>query len=638
MNLSNDLISEFAKLASPKTDTKKESIVYGTAIKDGDTTYVKIDGSDRWTPVSTSAVIKSEDKENGERVTLLVKDHSATIIGNTSTPAARSDDVSNMGTQIHELDIIMSYKVNTDDLTAINATITNLMAITGKYQDLTAVTAKIETLMVKFAELDYVSAKDIEAITAEIDVIKSLVIESSEITTDDLTAVNAEIGHLEGHTANFTYVSTELLRAFKASIENLDVNKLSAEEANLKYVNIDFANIDQAWMNELFAKSGIIQSLESEDGSFTGELVSVLVKGDLIEAGTLKVDRLVIRGTDGNYYQLNTDFSGLESVTPVTEDMIHGSVMVAESITADKIRVSDLSAFRATIGGFHIGDGESGPRALYSDVKNSVNNTTRGIFLDAEGEFNFGDANNYIKFYKVVDADGNDVLDENGRPTYRLTISAESILFGQDKSSTADLKARMDKIKMGSYVDEETGETHPYIELGGEDPAVNFVASGFTDSDFGYAVSRPFYLERGKTYKYEITTVDGLAPNVIVAIEGWNPGYNPAYGWGSNTIEFTHEHSSDNYCVYIYGPADNIASASFMEIRGANAPTIFKQRLTNKQAIFSDDDTPTIIDSDGVDTENVIVRGELRQGGLAWTTRQSGKYIHYGLMWKGVTS
>ena len=218
MNLSNDLILEFAKALSPKEDPKKESIVYGTAIKDGDTTYVKIDGSDRWTPVSTSAVIKSEDKENGERVTLLVKDHSATIIGNTSVPAASSVVVDNMGNEIHELDIVMSYKVTAEEITAINATIQNLKAIIGKYQDLSSVYAKIETLEAKFATIEYISAKDADIINAEIENLKALFIESKEITTEDLTAANAEIGNLKGHTANFTYVSTELLKAFKAQI------------------------------------------------------------------------------------------------------------------------------------------------------------------------------------------------------------------------------------------------------------------------------------------------------------------------------------------------------------------------------------------------------------------------------------
>lgn len=526
MNLPNDLISEFAKLASPKPDAKKESIVYGTAIKDGDTTYVKIDGSDRWTPVTTSAVIKSEDKENGERVTLLVKDHSATIIGNTSTPAARSDDVENMGTQIHELDIVMAYKVNTDELTAINATITNLKVISGKYQDLSAVTAEIETLEAKFASLEYVSAKDADIINADIERIQSLIIESKEITTEDLEAANAEIGNLQGHTANFTYVSTELLKAFKANIENLEVNKLSAEEANLKYVNIDFANIDEAWMNEFYSKSGLIQFITSEDLTVSGQLVGVTIKGDLIEGGTIVAEKLVVKGTDGLYYKLNTD--GATTEAEQTEyNSLNGKVIAAKSITAEKISVSDLVAFGADIGGFHISD-----NAIYSGVKSSIQNTTRGIYFDTEGEFSFGDDLNFIKYYKDVDEEGNEV--------YRLAISAESIVF-DPTDSTANLKARMDKIKMGTYTDPVTGEIQPYIELAGQE-----------------------------------------------SVEG--------------------------------------------------APSVFKLRLTNKQATFSDDGSPTIIDSDGVDTENVTVRGELRQGPLAWTTRKSGKYTHYGLMWKGVTS
>jgi hypothetical protein len=623
MALSHELVSEFAKLVNEGKKTNAESTVYGTIMTDSNgNKYVKLDGSDQLTPISEeenpSVDSSTASVNEGDRVSVLIKNHTATVTGNISSPSARSEDLERTELKVHELDMVMAYSVSTEDLTAINATIENLKAVNAEFLEIDAVKAAFDSLEAKFANVDHISASDMEVVTANIQILKSEFAEFKNATVEDLEVFNAYITNLEGTTANFKY--------------------LTVDELNARYVHIDFANIDKAWMQEFYSRSGIIQDLESEDGSFTGELVGVLIKGDLIEAGTLKVDRLVIKGTDGNYYQLSTDFTGLEAVTPVTEDMIHGSVMVAESITADKIKVSDLSAFRATIGGFHIGDGESGPRALYSDVKNSVDNTTRGIFLDAEGEFNFGDSNNYIKFHKVVDADGNDVLDDNGEPMYRLSISAESILFGQDKSSTADLKARMDKIKMGSYVD-ENGETHPYIELGGEDPAVNFVASGFTDNEYGMAQSIDnFTVIKDKTYKVEVIKTDGsYATSVIITGSGWDGNSSPGYVLDGNT-EFVADHDGDGYAMYIYDSASDIASASLIEIRGANSPTIFKQRLTNKQAIFSDDDTPTIIDSDGVDTENVTVRGEFRQGGLAWTTRKSGKYIHYGLMWKGVTS
>lgn len=526
MNMSNDLITEFAKELSSKPEQKKESLVNGTAIKVGDTVYAKIDGSSMWTPVATTAIIKSEDEANGERVTILVKDHSATIVGNTSTPAARSDDVDTMGMQIHELDIVTAYRVNADDITAVRATITELKTISAKHQEMSAVTAQIEELTAKLIDTEYISAKNMDVIVAEIEQLKASFGEFGEIIADDAEFVEAQIGILNGHTANFNYVSTNSLKAMKAAIVELDVNKLSAEEANLKYVNIDFANIDEAWMNEFYSKSGLIQFITSEDLTVSGQLVGVTIKGDLIEAGTLVADKLVVKGTDGLYYKLNTD--GATTEAEQTEyNSLNGKVIAAKSITADKISVSDLVAFGADIGGFHISD-----NAIYSGVKNSIENTTRGIYFDTEGEFSFGDNLNFIKYYKDVDEEGNEV--------YRLAISAESIVF-DPTDSTANLKARMDKIKMGTYTDPVTGEIQPYIELAGQDSA-----------------------------------------------EG--------------------------------------------------DPSVFKLRLTNKQATFSDDGSPTIIDSNGVDTENVNVRGELRQGPLAWTTRKSGKYTHYGLMWKGVTS
>ena len=88
MALSNDLVSQFVKLTNKKEDSKKESTAYGTAKVQNDVVYVQLDGSELLTPVRTSV-----DVENDERVIVSIKDHSATIIGNTSSPAARKDTV-----------------------------------------------------------------------------------------------------------------------------------------------------------------------------------------------------------------------------------------------------------------------------------------------------------------------------------------------------------------------------------------------------------------------------------------------------------------------------------------------------------------------------------------------------------------
>ena len=66
MSLSNDLISQFVKITRDQTVEKKESIVYGTTVEYESKMYVKIDGSDLLTPITTTA-----DLQAGERVTVM---------------------------------------------------------------------------------------------------------------------------------------------------------------------------------------------------------------------------------------------------------------------------------------------------------------------------------------------------------------------------------------------------------------------------------------------------------------------------------------------------------------------------------------------------------------------------------------
>lgn len=89
MKLSNNLVRQFAKAVNGgKKTTADSSLVMGTVEKSGDKTYVKIDGSDSRTPVASTT-----DVLDGERVTVVIKNHEAFIIGNFTSPSARSKDV-----------------------------------------------------------------------------------------------------------------------------------------------------------------------------------------------------------------------------------------------------------------------------------------------------------------------------------------------------------------------------------------------------------------------------------------------------------------------------------------------------------------------------------------------------------------
>ena len=234
---------------------------------------------------------------------------------------------------------------------------------------------------------------------------------ASDITADSIVADRAKIKTLEADKANITD-----LDAVKADIETLETTKLSAEDADIRYLNVDFSKIDKAWLQEFYAQSGIIKDLVIGESTVTGHLVGVTISGDLIEGNTVKADKLVIKGEDGLYYKLNIE-GGSTVTEKLTKEMLQngldGNNIIANTITAEKISVDDLIAFDATIGGFNIGS-----NSIYSGVKDSINNTTRGIYLDTEGQMYFGDDTNYIRYYKAKDG------------TYKLAINSKSITFG----------------------------------------------------------------------------------------------------------------------------------------------------------------------------------------------------------------
>lgn len=88
MNLPNSVVSDFAKLVSPDNQ-KGEQILYGyvTSVSvdedDERVAMVRFDGSAVDTPASLSM-----DAEQGDRVSVLVKNHEATVNGNITSPAS----------------------------------------------------------------------------------------------------------------------------------------------------------------------------------------------------------------------------------------------------------------------------------------------------------------------------------------------------------------------------------------------------------------------------------------------------------------------------------------------------------------------------------------------------------------------
>lgn len=464
MPLSENLKDQFAKMVNadnPKENT--DNTVYGTVkvYSDG-TKAVVLDGSNIATPFETVT-----DAEDGDRVTVTIRNHKAVVTGNLSSPAARTDAVKTNSEKIGEFNTVLSNKVGTDELDAQvgrintlesdNATIKHKLAASeGEFKEIKTKQLEVE---------EKVTAAEAEIKTIKSDKIDATVVESEYTKTKVFDALAGTVGTLNGDFSNFKNTTTEKLDAHKADIDELNTKKLNSEDADLKYANINFTNIGKAAMEYFYAQSGLIKNVVVGDQTITGELIGVTIKGDLIEGNTVVADKLVIKGEDGLYYKLNTD--GITTEIEQTDyNSINGQVIRAKSVTASKIDVKDLVAFDATIAGFKIDD-----NAIHSIGKESATSGVRGIYLGKDGQMAVGDSSHYIKYYK--DTDG----------SFKLAISAESMEFSSGtsvKDAIDDINNKVDNIKSikNTAVTYQVGDSNTKAPTGTWSPNIPSVPVG----------------------------------------------------------------------------------------------------------------------------------------------------------------
>lgn len=221
-------------------------------------------------------------------------------------------------------------------------------------------------------------------------------------------------------------LSVELLNlisnstVFKGKFDELNYKNISANEATIvkltaDFIKSDFADFTDAQIKNLYANTGLITDLTVKDGKITGKLCAVEIDADNIKTGTLMTDRLLIKGNNSLYYKLNVTALGEAVVEELSaneqeklKNGIHGENIIAESITANKIAVSDLTAFKATIASFKIEDlldtnGNVVGGSFHNILKTSVDSHIPGVYIDSNGQFVLGNDDEYIKFVKTPD-------------------------------------------------------------------------------------------------------------------------------------------------------------------------------------------------------------------------------------------
>ena len=614
MGLSNDLISQFVKATNDNSKDKSERTVYGTIVDSDGKRYVQLDGSDQLTPILSTSDFSTDD-----RVIVLIKNHTATVIGNITSPSAKASDLNgiedNVGNKIAEFEIVLAQKVDTEQLNASNARIDTLNSETVLIKkQLLAAEGTIETLT-----SDNVTVKEsLTAASADIETLKvsKLDASSAEVTyakVSDLEATNATLNNLDATNGQFHNLTTEKFEAMDARIKTLVAGQIDVTELEAKFANIDFSNIGKAAMEYFYSNSGLIEDVAIGDATISGKLIGVTISGDLIEGNTVVADKLVIKGDDGLYYKLNTSGEGI-STEQTDYNSLNGRVIKAKSVTAEKISVTDLVAFDATIGGFNITDS-----AIYSGVKESADNTTRGIYFDKEGQFAVGDSNTFIKYYKDTD------------DTYKLAISAGSIKMEasestleeemsgiRDTMATAEGLESSDQARedLAKDFEERINDVQSSVEILRD--SLSLMVQDENGASLMEQTETGWIFSMGETLTQlqdAANTLRELSENVdnqggsIEALEHVVTGLEEL----SNYVRIT-----------------TVGDEPAIELGNESS---FKVRITNTAIQFMDGTTvPAYVSNQSLKIEKAEVEQELTFGGFSFAERSNG---NMGLMWKG---
>ena len=376
MALSKNLISDFVKATTDDKKTAEETTLYGTIVEYNGNKYVRLDGSDMLTPYTATVAAKA-----GERVRVSVGKHSATVTGNVSSPAARTGDVEELGQKVDTFDAVVANKATIKDLEVERARVDDLVAdnVVIKNQ-LTADSAEIKDLKADNVDIKVkLTARDAEIENLKANKIDAEVVSANYATIKNLEATQASVKELSANKANITDLAAATGRIDKLESKNIETDNLVAKKAD-----IDLANVNNAWINKGVLKDGSIGSAAIHEGAVTNAKIADAtieaakiksINADSIVAGTIKTERLIIAGPDGQ----DSIVKAINIANGVSEAEVNG-----QKIQAASIDVVDLSAFQAKIAQFDMSQ-----NAIYSG-KLAINDPTSGVYISTTG-FGLGD-------------------------------------------------------------------------------------------------------------------------------------------------------------------------------------------------------------------------------------------------------
>ena len=293
MSLSSDLASQFAKVTNDSSRNTNGTKLYGTITMLGEVPHVKLDGTEELTPVSRTVEVAE-----GDRVEVMIANHSATVTGNLTDPSIGIMRAGNLESQITQTAEQIQLQVS-DLEKKLDSKIT---------QTATEIRSEVSDLDGRFSENITTVENGIRN-----DMANSLASMSDTLTglSNDLTGLGEDLTGLEESTNSSISTINASIESITLNVSNLDskITQTAAEirsevSAEVTDLNATIANTETGIRDTISVEVASLDSKITQTATSIQTDVSAkfeTVDGEIEKFSTFKqtVEGFSFMGTGG---------------------------------------------------------------------------------------------------------------------------------------------------------------------------------------------------------------------------------------------------------------------------------------------------------------------------------------------------
>lgn len=248
MGLSSELASQFAKVTNDSSRNTNGTKLYGTIAMLGEVPHVKLDGTEELTPISRTVEVAE-----GDRVEVMIANHSATVTGNLTDPSIGIMRAGNLESkitqtaeqiqlQVSDLEKNLDSKI-TQTATEIRSEVSDL---DGRFsENITTVENDIRndmaTSLASMSDTLTGLSNDLTGLGEDLTGLE-------ESTNSSISTINASIETLAFNVSDLdskiTQTAAEIRSEVSAEVTDLNATIVNTETGIRDTINIEVANLD----------------------------------------------------------------------------------------------------------------------------------------------------------------------------------------------------------------------------------------------------------------------------------------------------------------------------------------------------------------------------------------------------------